>query len=280
MNFDGKALVVNQDIETFYSDNGSAIVVPNVKQEFNYSTGQSNVVITDLVFNNTKTIGKAYSNLTADDFYNRAVGLSPFTVTVHVGPKEGKVPYTAQIYSEAKTKWKDTIFLPTKTFVKDARVKYEKICTSEARVQIYDTVSRYNHDDYTFITTKIHDIVASTNLFVMNQETAFIIDCVKVTNANSFPSVSATIVDKTEIVVPPPSKGYQDMFFVVQKNSFIELKLSDTILDVTGLPEGLEYSLNAIKGIIAKSGSYDIRIQYQESAQKLNIIVPYYERTL
>jgi hypothetical protein len=70
------------------------------------------------------------------------------------------------------------------------------------------------------------------------------------------------------------------MFLVVQKNHFIELRLSDTIIDVTGLPEGLEYSLNAIKGIVEKSGSYDIRIQYQENSQKLNIIVPYYERTL
>lgn len=283
MNFDGKSLVVDKNVETFFSDNGSAIVLPVLKQEYNCSMSESNVDRIDLIFNNSINIGDSNTNLTEGDFYNRPVGLSQFTATVHVGPKLGEVPFTAQVYSELKTRYDDKLLPPfTKVYIFDKSRKNDWISYCEARVQIHDTISRYSKDIhmYDFISTKIHDITVPTNLFIVNQETAFIIDCVHVEKEKDFPIVSANIVDKTEISIPSPSKGYQDMFLVVQKNNFIELKLSDTIINVTGLPEGLEYTLNTIKGIIARSGSYDIRIQYQESAQKLNIIVPYYERTL
>lgn len=253
MNFDGKAFVINQDIETFYSDNGSAIVMPIANQEF--STNKDNI------FNNTVFVGESNANLTEDDFYNRPVRLYQFALTTHIGPKIGEVPFTAQVYTEKTTKFDNKLNSFTKVYIIDRHTKNKWISNSETRVQI-------------------HDIYISTNLFIINQDSAFIIDCTKNINEKEFPITYTNIVDKTEIIIPSPTKGYQDMFLVIQKNSFIEFKLSDTIINITGLPEGLEYGLNAIKGVILKSGSYDIRIQYQENYQKLNIVVPYYERTL
>jgi hypothetical protein len=291
MNFDGQALVVNQDIEVFYSENGSAIVVPVNAQCYNYALGESNVDKLDIVFNNEKCTGEAI--VTSQESYNFLARI-PFVLseTIKTG-RYGLVPFTAQIYTKNESNWKDVSFPSETTYVTNDSEKHEEICKSEIRLHIYDALSRYNNNEYKCVTAKIHDIAVPSNLYILNDATAYtdvnayinditayIIDGTKSDTSKNFASVSATIIDKTEIVVPPPSKGYQDMFLVVQKNHFIELRLSDTIIDVTGLPEGLEYSLNAIKGIVEKSGSYDIRIQYQENSQKLNIIVPYYERTL
>lgn len=281
MNFDGKAIVVDQYVETFYSDNGSAIVIPSVKSEFNSFLGEANVERKDYILSHD------YSSLDKSIVFNQDAyektfekTFSPYSVNI-----QSKVPYTVVIAEEIngiKEKEPEVLLAPFEKVLvldKTSTLSTDKDYDASDRILMFDKKSRYTNV-FLFSKVKIIDIMIPTNLLINNKAVAYIIDATKAEEMVEFPSISANIVDKTEIVVPPPTKGYQDMFLVVQKNNFIELKLSDTILDVTGLPEGLEYSLNAIKGIITKSGSYDIRIQYQESAQKLNIIVPYYERTL
>lgn len=281
MNFDGKAIVVDQYVETFYSDNGSAIVIPSVKSEFNSFLGEANVERKDYILSHD------YNSLDKSIVFNQDAYEKTFekTFTPYSVNIQSEVPYTVIIAEEIngiKEKEPEVLLAPFEKVLvldKTSTLSTDKDYDASDRILMFDKKSRYTNV-FLFSKVKIIDIMIPTNLLINNKAVAYIIDATKAEEMVEFPSISANIVDKTEIVVPPPTKGYQDMFLVVQKNNFIELKLSDTILDVTGLPEGLEYSLNAIKGIITKSGSYDIRIQYQESAQKLNIIVPYYERTL
>lgn len=284
MNFDGQALVVNYIDATFYSENGSAMVYPTFNQTFNYCFNDSNVDRHDSVDNHQHFIGDA-NILIRNEYFDKSISVKSSLQTARM-VKCGEVPFTTQVRAKGDTGWKDICFPAITVHIADERIKYNRECISEARVTIHDTTSRYTRenynfiDDYKFASAIVHDIAIPTNLYILNDTTAYIVECIKKESSKEFASVSANIIDKTEIVVPSPFKGYQDMFLVVQKNNFIELKLSDTIVSVTGLPEGLEYSLNTIKGVVLKSGSYDIRIQYQESSQKLNIIVPYYERTL
>lgn len=278
MNFDGQALVVNQEIEVYYSENGSAVVASNSSQVFNYYLGEAQMDRVDFIFNAIEWVGDARV-FPQTVKYNRLTTIPNIVTETAKVTNHSKVPFTAQVYKRGQNVWKTTTFSPKTAYVLGENDR-SKICELETRVQIHDKTSRYEHDEYDFAYSVIHDVAIPTNLYIFNESVAYIIDCVRTSDSKSFSSVSANIIDKTEIVIPSPVKGYQDMFLVVQKNHFIELKLSDTIIDVTGLPDGLDYSLNAIKGIIEKSGSYDIRIQYQESSQKLNIIVPYYERTL
>jgi hypothetical protein len=237
MNFDGKALVVNQHYDMFYSDNGSAIVMPaSFITEFNQDIGNSNVAVESLVINKEESMSSSIVN-------NKLV------------------PYTVQVYN------KDTLY------------EYSTNLNSSEKIYITDNTSLKFEKTCNFESVKITDLLLSTNVFI-KEVTAYITDITKTVTARSFPAVYANIVDKTEIVIPSVSTGYQDMSIVVQKNNFIELKFSDTIINVTGLPDGLEYTLGVIKGTITQSGSYDITIQYEDSSQKLNIIVPYYQRLL
>lgn len=237
MNFDGKALVVNQHYDMFYSDNGSAIVMPaSFITEFNQDIGNSNVVIESLTTNKKESISSSIIN-------NKLV------------------PYTAQVYNKDTLYEHNTTLKPSeKIHITDnTSLKFEKACNFES--------------------VKITDLLLSTNVFI-KEVTAYVTDITKATMSKSFPAVYANIVDKTEITIPSVSTGHQEMSLVIQKNNFIELKFSDTIVNVIGLPDGLEYTLGVIKGTITKSGTYDITVQYNDSSQKLNIIVPYYQRLL
>lgn len=237
MNFDGKALVVNQHYDMFYSDNGSAVVMPaSFITEFNQDIGNSNVVIESLMANKEESMSSSMAN-------NKLV------------------PYTVQVYN------KDTLY------------EYNTTLKPSEKIHITDSTSLKFEKVYNFESVKITDLLLSTNVFI-KEVTAYITDITKATTAKSFPTVYTNIVDKTEITIPSVSTGHQEMSLVVQKNNFIELKFSDTIVNVIGLPDGLEYTLGVIKGTITKSGTYDITVQYNDSSQKLNIIVPYYQRLL
>lgn len=236
MNFDGKALVVNQHYDMFYSDNGSAVVTPSFIMEFNQDIGNSNVVIESLGTNKEESMSSSMVN-------NKLV------------------PYTVQVYN------RDTLY------------EHNTNLNSSEKIYITDNTSLKFEKTCNFESVKITDLLLSTNVFI-KEVTAYVTDVTKTATAKSFPVVYANIVDKTEITIPSVSTGHQEMSLVVQKNSFIELKFSDVIVNVIGLPDGLEYTLGVIKGTITKSGTYDITIQYNDSSQKLNIIVPYYQRLL
>ena len=237
MNFDGKALIVNQYYDKFYSENGSAIVgLPDYKIEFNSYKDYSKVIANISKYNENELIDINKSNV-----FNKLI------------------PYTVQVYNKKSLYESNTLF-------------------SSSKIYIQDCVSRFSNL-YKPKTVKITDLLLSTNILI-NEKTAYITDITKSILVKNFPIISANIVDKTEIVIPSPIKEYQDISIVVQKNNFIELKFSDTIIDIQGLPDELEYTLGVIKGTITKSGTYDIKIKYNENFQNLNIVVPYYQRLL
>lgn len=94
-----------------------------------------------------------------------------------------------------------------------------------------------------------------------------------------FSGVSVNVNSKIEVIIPVNS-SYTDMSIVVQKNSFIEIKIPDNVSEVINLPEDLSYSQGYIKGTFTKSGEYNIKIKYLDGEQILNIVVPYYQRIL
>lgn len=240
MNFDGKALVVNQNSNVFYSSNDFAIVIP-VKHitEFNQSIDMSDVVAEDSVANK-----KIFSSASSSSYSTVRNELTP---------------YTTQVYDINLLRKKDINLIQTKICIFDIPLKYEKDCD--------------------FQKVKVTELLQPTNIPI-KEVTAYIIDNTKSASSKEFSPIYATVTDKTEVIVPSVSSGYQEMSIVVQKNNFVELKFADTIIDATGIPEGMKYISGSIKGTITQSGSYDITIQYSDGSQKLNIVVPYYQRLL
>ena len=238
MNYDGKAIVIDIDrpYDAFFSDNGSAVVMPVTLFKLYTNLNDSNVVGEDV---------KSYNNDYKQNGRSHVIN--------------GLIPHTVQVYN-TNTLFKENHLLNiAKIFVYDAR--------------------RLIRDIYIFEKVKVSDMLIPTN-FLAEEVTAYVTDKRKNEFNKDFASVSVNVTDKTEISVPSISDGYQDISIVVQKNCFIELTFSDTIINVTGLPEGLEYTLNVIKGTITKAGVYNITIQYQDDSQKLSIMVPYYQRLL
>lgn len=113
-----------------------------------------------------------------------------------------------------------------------------------------------------------------------NPKIAIVIDSEKKRLVTNLPSVSVNVNSKVEVIIPDKVSHYSDMSLVVQKNSFIEIKVPKTVSEVTNLPDDLIYLPGYIKGTFTKSGEYNIKIKYPDGEQLLNIIVPYYQRLL
>lgn len=149
----------------------------------------------------------------------------------------------------------------------------------------------------TFILTrdnKIHDIqnnfeYCAKQIYVSrlqptnikyNPKSTIVINSVLEESVTSFSAITVNVNSKIEVVIPEKGTDYSDISIVVQKNSFIELKVSDSVTDVVNLPDDLMYLPGYIKGTFTKSGEYNIKIKYPDGEQILNIIVPYYQRLL
>lgn len=176
----------------------------------------------------------------------------------------------------------------------------DMICTSGLipyTVQVIGKQSSQSLCPQTFILTrdnKIHDIqdnleYCTKQIYVSrlqptnikyNPKSAIVINSVLEESVTSFSAVTVNVNSKIEVVIPEKGTNYSDISIVVQKNSFIELKVSDSVTDVVNLPDDLMYLPGYIKGTFTKSGEYNIKIKYPDGEQLLNIIVPYYQRLL
>lgn len=96
----------------------------------------------------------------------------------------------------------------------------------------------------------------------------------------SLTSTSVNVHNKVEVIIPDKISNYTDISLVVQKDCFLEIKISNSATNVTDIPEGLTYIPGYIKGSFLKSGEYNIKIHYSDGEQIINIIVPYYKRLL
>ena len=113
-----------------------------------------------------------------------------------------------------------------------------------------------------------------------NPKSAIVINSDTKESIINFAGVSVDIRSKIEVVNPDKLTDYPNMSLVVQKNCFIEIKMSENVKDVINLPEALMYLPGYIKGTFTKSGEYNIKIKYPDGEQLLNIVVPYYQRLL
>lgn len=144
--------------------------------------------------------------------------------------------------------------------------------------------SAYVHDkqeDFYYDITKrvIVSRTQPTNI-KYNPKSAIVYDSASRESDFQFSGVSANVYSKTEVVIHEQSSNNSDMSLVVQKNSFIEIKIPEDVIDVVNLPDTLMFLPGCIKGTFTKSGEYNIKIKYPNGEQILNIIVPYYQRLL
>jgi hypothetical protein len=302
MNYDGKAVVINTNFDLFYSEGDSAIVM-DVLPEYNLndffmlnnhivnnikSLNNSYVVDINFIANNNNNIQSvSVANIIPDYIANNNNNLQYNSIS-NIIPE--LVPYTVQVYNK-----KDLIYYGNfNDFDKSLKYDYSNKSNSfiefksykndyykPITIKILDNNRNFSNDVYEFKTVKVSDVILKTNVFSKEIRLMNILDLTYSYQSNiNFSPVYMNIGDKMEFFVPTLSDNFQNMSVIVQKDTFIELKFDSTILNVIGLPEGLQFTLGVIKGTITKSGSYDITIQYEKGSQKLNIIVPYYQRLL
>ena len=260
MNYDGKAIVVNTNFDLFYSGGDTATVI-DVSPEYNKDDF---FILNNHVDRKVDFLHNAYAiniKFIANNNNNfKYSSLSNVTFDSIIG----LVPYSVQVYNSDELVYNSS--------------EHKYLDKNNSLVK---KIKNYNNNfDNVFVKVKVSDKILKTNIFVKETK-AYVIDYTQSYKSNvSFAPVYMNIADKMEFFVPILSDNFQNMSVIVQKDTFIELKFDSTILNVIGLPEGLQFTLGVIKGTITKSGSYDITIQYEKGSQKLNIIVPYYQRLL
>lgn len=165
------------------------------------------------------------------------------------------IPYTVQVYKE-----------------KEQKLESSKIIIRDARI--------HEAQDFYYLSKKVHLSSLQPTNIKYNPKTAIVYDSEEKESVLSFVGTTVNVNSKIEVIIPEKGTDYSDISIVVQKNSFIELKVSDSVTDVVNLPDDLMYLPGYIKGTFTKSGEYNIKIKYPDGEQILNIIVPYYQRLL
>lgn len=169
----------------------------------------------------------------------------------------GLVPYTVQVYNNIHIQELNPINF---TIIRDSQI--------------------HNTQFFNYKSKKIYvSSIQPTNI-KYNPKSAIVYDSETKETETVFAGVSVNVNSKIQVIVPEKVSNYTDMSLVVQKNSFIEIKTPDSVLEVINLPDGLTYLPGYIKGTFTKSGEYNIKIKYPDGEQILNIVVPYYQRLL
>ena len=90
---------------------------------------------------------------------------------------------------------------------------------------------------------------------------------------------SATVSESQAVIVLP---GVDDGSFslTVNKNEFLQIKVSYTIMEVLGIPDGMSFVGNTIYGAIFNSGVHVLEVMFASTSMKITINVPYYRRKL
>ena len=170
----------------------------------------------------------------------------------------GLIPYTVQIYNDDRfVSFKPLRFL----IIRDAHV--------------HDDIQ-----DFSYKAKKVYVSKLQPTNIKYNPKSAIVYDLEQKENETIFAGVSVNVNSKIEVVIPEKITDYSDMSLVVQKNCFIEIKLSESVTEVINLPDALTYLPGYIKGTFTQSGEYNIKIKYPDGEQMLNIVVPYYQRLL
>ena len=170
----------------------------------------------------------------------------------------GLVPYTVQVYGQEEYQY----FKPQKfVIIRDAT--------------IHDKIQDFSYNPKRMYVSRIQP----TNI-KYNPKSAIVYDTEFKESQTLFTGTSVNVNSKIAVAIPEKTTDYSDMSLVIQKNSFIEIKVPENIVGVINLPDDLEYVPGYIKGTFTQSGEYNIKIMYLDGEQLLNIIVPYYQRLL
>lgn len=245
MNYDGKTLVIDNNFSWVTINNGNTLVIHNPEALiFTESTQEREYTI---VFDNDSIeLGYVLNNT------NSCIVDFPLEV------------FTVNVYN------KYTYFRETEL----PYLFYQNIIDK----QIYNNKS-IKDIEFPFVTNVCIERYIPSNI----QQTRFsanIVDLTTSESMNNFGSFSINIIDKSVITIPESISTYEKISMVVQKNCFIEIRLSENIIYITGIPDCLQYLGNSIKGTFLESGEYTINIKYASGEQTINIIVPYYKRLL
>ena len=139
---------------------------------------------------------------------------------------------------------------------------------------------KHEKQEINYTPNKVYVSVLQPTNIKYNPKTAVVYGSTLKELESNFAGVSVNVNSKVEVIIPDKIASYTDMSIVVQKNSFISIKVPNNISEVLNVPEQLEYTSGYIKGVFTKSGEYNIRLKYQDGEQILNIVVPYYQRML
>lgn len=169
----------------------------------------------------------------------------------------GLIPHTVQVYINKSVSFDSLKFVITR-----------------------DATVHDNIQDFFYRPEKIYvSRIQPTNI-KYNPKSIIVNDLEQKENEAVFAGVSVNVNSKVEVVIPERTTDYLDISIVVQKNCFIEIKLSESVTDVINLPDALIYSPGYIKGTFTQSGEYNIKLKYSDGEQIINIVVPYYQRLL
>ena len=202
-----------------------------------------------------------------------------------------------KIYHLNNTKYSDTSVVPLKeisgdkefTFVRSksyALTPYTiSVYKAEEKHQSFSSVRQVIHD-YTILDSDISKMyekvyvsrLQPTNIKYNPVSAVVYGDSLEETKIQ-MSGVSVNINSKAEIIIPEFS-SYGNMSITVQKNSFVEFKLPNNVIDVIKIPSYLVHTPGYIKGTFTNSGTYTMIIEYSDGEQIIEIIVPYYERLL
>lgn len=168
------------------------------------------------------------------------------------------VPYSVQVYNE------------------------QELCSIKPQMFIVVRDAEINNiqNDFEYDIKRIYLSSLQPTNIKYNPKSAIVFDSSQRESSMTFSSVTTYVNSKIEVVIPEKGTDYSDISIVIQKNSFIEFKISDSVTDVINLPDTLTYLPGYIKGTFTQSGEYNVKIKYPDGEQLLNIVVPYYQRLL
>ena len=147
-------------------------------------------------------------------------------------------------------------------------------------ILVRDDESHNVQDDFEYEANRVYVSRLQPTNIKYNPKSAIVIDSAQKESAMAFSGVTVNVNSKLEVVIPEKGTDYSDISIVVQKNSFIEIKVPDGVINVINLPDALIYLPGYIKGTFTQSGEYNIKLKYIDGEQIINIIVPYYQRLL
>ena len=234
---------------------GKAFVKNTTTRTFISAHGYSNV--RDIRSNDINNFSLTLDNDTA---YVQPIHLTNMEILkpIDIIYTSGLIPYTVQVIGKQSSQ-----SLCPQTFILTRDSKIHNI-----------------QDNFEYYAKQIYVSRLQPTNIKYNPKTAIVYDSEEKESILAFAGVTVNVNSKIEVIIPDKTSNYTDMSLIVQKNSFIEIKMLDNVSDVTNLPEDLIYLPGYIKGTFTKSGEYNIKIKYPDGEQILNIIVPYYQRML